>query len=43
MVNVSLLAHLEADFELSVPGLDPIPMDGHGIDVPLISGNSGKP
>ena len=36
IVNVTLLAHLAADFELSIPGLDPIPMDGHGIDVPLI-------
>lgn len=36
MVNVTLLAHLAADFELSIPGLDPIPMDAHGIDVPLI-------
>lgn len=36
MVNVTLLAHLAADFELSIPGLDPIPMDEHGIDVPLI-------
>ena len=36
MVNVTLLAHLAADFELTIPGLDPIPMDGHGIDVQLI-------
>lgn len=36
MVNVTLLAHLAADFELSIPGLDPIPMDVHGIDVALI-------
>lgn len=36
MVNVTLLAHLAADFELSIPGLDPIPMDEHGIDVSLI-------
>ncbi|WP_298268540.1 DUF4011 domain-containing protein [Geobacter sp.] len=36
MVNVTLLAHLATDFELSIPGLDPIPMDEHGIDVPLI-------
>jgi very-short-patch-repair endonuclease len=36
MVNVTLLAHLAADFELTIPGLDPIPMDGHGIDVSLI-------
>ncbi|MDH5299214.1 MAG: DUF4011 domain-containing protein, partial [Desulfobulbaceae bacterium] len=36
MVNVTLLAHLAADFELTISGLDPIPMDEHGIDVPLI-------
>ena len=36
MVNVTLLAHLATDFELSIPGLDPIPTDGHGIDVSLI-------
>ncbi|WP_136524125.1 DUF3320 domain-containing protein [Geomonas ferrireducens] len=36
MVNVTLLAHLAADFELNIPGLDPIPMDEHGIDVLLI-------
>ncbi len=36
MVNVTLLAHLAADFELTIPGLDPIPMDEHGIDVPQI-------
>ncbi len=36
MVNVTLLAHLATDFELTIPGLDPIPMDEHGIDVPLI-------
>ncbi len=36
MVNVTLLAHLATDFELAIPGLDPIPMDEHGIDVALI-------
>lgn len=36
MVNVTLLANLMADFELTISGLDPIPMDEHGIDVPLI-------
>jgi very-short-patch-repair endonuclease len=36
MVNVTLLANLAADFELTISGLDPIPMDEHGIDVPLI-------
>lgn len=36
MVNVTLLANLTADFELTISGLDPIPMDEHGIDVSLI-------
>lgn len=36
MVNVTLLANLAADFELNINGLDPIPMDDHGIDVSLI-------
>lgn len=36
MVNVTLLANLAAEFELNISGLDPIPMDDHGINVPLI-------
>ncbi|KAA0888137.1 DUF3320 domain-containing protein [Oryzomonas rubra] len=36
MVNVTLLANLAAEFELNIRGLDPIPMDEHGIDVSLI-------
>lgn len=36
MVNVTLLANLSTDFELTIDGLDPIPMDEHGINVPLI-------
>jgi very-short-patch-repair endonuclease len=36
MVNVTLLAHLSNDFELTINGLDPIPMDAKGIDVQLI-------
>jgi Superfamily I DNA and RNA helicases and helicase subunits len=36
MVNVTLLAQLATDFDLTISGLDPIPMDDHGIDVPLI-------
>ena len=36
MVNVTLLANLSADFELAIDGLDPIPTDEHGINVPLI-------
>ncbi|MEN6520926.1 MAG: DUF3320 domain-containing protein [Armatimonadota bacterium] len=33
IVNVTLLELLEHDFQLSVPGMDPIPRDDHGIDV----------
>lgn len=36
MVNVTLLANLAAEFDLNISGLDPIPMDDHGINVPLI-------
>ncbi|HVZ31112.1 MAG TPA: DUF4011 domain-containing protein, partial [Polyangiaceae bacterium] len=32
-VNVSLLELLEEDFELKIPGVDPMPVDEHGIDV----------
>lgn len=33
MVNVTLLEMLGHDFQLSVPGMDPIPHDEHGVDV----------
>ncbi|MBI2842661.1 MAG: DUF3320 domain-containing protein [Armatimonadetes bacterium] len=33
MVNVTLLELLEHDFELSIPGMDPIPQDETGINV----------
>ncbi|MDA8325483.1 MAG: DUF3320 domain-containing protein [Nitrospiraceae bacterium] len=36
MVNTTLLTHLSADFDLNIIGLDSIPMDEHGINVPLI-------
>ncbi len=36
MVNITLLTHLAADFGLRITGLDPIPMDEHGINVPAI-------
>lgn len=32
-VNMSLVELLEQDFELSIRELDPLPMDGHGVDV----------
>lgn len=35
-VNVSLLELLQQDYELSVLGLDPLPTDEHGIDVPRV-------
>ncbi|HET6496880.1 MAG TPA: DUF4011 domain-containing protein, partial [Thermoleophilia bacterium] len=33
MVNSTLLELLTADFGLSIPGMDPIPQDEHGVDV----------
>lgn len=33
IVNVTLLELLAHDFQLSIPGMDPIPQDDHGIDV----------
>lgn len=36
MINVTLLELLKHDFELSVPGVDPIPQDEHGLDVQRI-------
>lgn len=36
MVNITLLTHLAADFDLKISGLDPIPVDDHGLNVPLI-------
>ncbi len=36
IVNITLLTHLAADFDLKITGLDPIPMDEHGINVSLI-------
>ncbi len=35
-VNVTLLEMLREDFDLSVLGLDPLPTDEHGIDVPRV-------
>lgn len=36
IVNITLLTHLAAEFDLNISRLDPIPMDEHGINVPLI-------
>ncbi|MBT7301791.1 MAG: DUF4011 domain-containing protein, partial [Victivallales bacterium] len=35
-INVTLLRKLEADFEISINGLDPLPTDDSGLDVPAI-------
>lgn len=35
-VNITLLELLNKDKDLKIEGLDPIPLDDHGIDVPLI-------
>lgn len=32
-MNITILEKLKQDFRISVPGLDPLPMDEHGIDV----------
>lgn len=35
-VNITLLEYLRQDHELNIEGLDPLPQDEHGIDLPLI-------
>lgn len=35
-INVTLLQMLERDFNLNIPGLDPLPRDHSGIDVPAV-------
>ena len=35
-VNVTLLEYLRRDHDIDVTGLDPLPTDDHGIDVPLV-------
>lgn len=35
-VNTTLLEMLAKDFQISMTGLDPIPLDEHGVDVPRI-------
>lgn len=35
-VNVTLLEYLRQDHEVDITGLDPLPEDEHGIDLPLI-------
>jgi very-short-patch-repair endonuclease len=36
MVNTTLLELLSHDFGLQIPGMDPVPQDEHGVDVPGI-------
>ncbi|MDO5521358.1 MAG: DUF3320 domain-containing protein [bacterium] len=35
-VNITLLEYLRQDCNVLVPGLDPLPMDEHGIDLPAV-------
>ena len=35
-INVTLLEFLERDHQIKIPGLDPLPMDQSGVDVPLV-------
>jgi len=35
-INVTLLEYLKQDHDLNIPGLDPLPLDDHGIDLPLV-------
>lgn len=36
LINVTLLEMLRQDFEVSIPGLDPLPQDEAGIDIPTV-------
>lgn len=36
MLNVTLVEFLRQNFDIKLPGLDPLPKDDHGVDVPLI-------
>lgn len=38
VVNTTLLEMLRAEYQLAVPGLDPLPTDDSGIDVPKVFG-----
>ncbi len=35
-INTTLLELLTKDFQLTIPGMEPVPQDDHGVDVPLI-------
>ena len=35
-INVTLLEYLRQDHGISITGLDPLPLDEHGIDLPLV-------
>ena len=36
IINITLLEKLRQDYQIAVTGLDPLPHDEHGLDVPLI-------
>jgi len=38
-INTTLLELLSKDFQLSLPNMDPVPQDGHGVDVRFILSN----
>lgn len=38
-INTTLLELLSKDFQLTLPSMDPVPQDDHGVDVPFILGN----
>ncbi|MCR5078149.1 MAG: DUF4011 domain-containing protein, partial [Prevotella sp.] len=35
-LNITLIEFLRQSFGIAIPGLDPLPTDGHGVDVPRI-------
>lgn len=35
-INITLIEYLRQIFELKIPSLDPLPMDEHGTDIPLV-------
>ncbi len=36
LINITLLEKLRQDFGINISGLDPLPRDEHGLDIPLI-------
>lgn len=35
-INITLLEYLRQDYGINITGLDPLPLDEHGIDLPLV-------